>query len=136
MPTAFHVTGLGQVALTAKDLPQTRAFYENTLGLKHLFSAGGKMEFFACGGVRLMIAVPEKPEFDHPNSILYLRVDDIDTAHAALAAQGVAFDHPPALAAPMKTHDLWMAFFRDPEQNVLALMEERPRAGESGDQNR
>jgi methylmalonyl-CoA/ethylmalonyl-CoA epimerase len=31
---------------------------------------------------------------------------------------------PPHLVARMKDHDLWMAFFRDPDQNLLALMSE------------
>jgi hypothetical protein len=31
--------------------------------------------------------------------------------------------------AKMPAYDLWMAFFRDPEQNLLALMSEVPHAG-------
>ncbi|HKE01743.1 MAG TPA: VOC family protein, partial [Planctomycetota bacterium] len=66
-------------------------------------------------------------EFDHPSSILYFRVADIRASHEALVARGVAFDRAPFLVAKMPDHDLWMAFFRDPEKNFHALLAEMPR---------
>ena len=47
---------------------------------------------------------------------------DIHAAHAALTARGVAFEQKPHLVAKMPDHDLWMAFFRDPDENLLAVM--------------
>jgi methylmalonyl-CoA/ethylmalonyl-CoA epimerase len=85
------------------------------------------LAFFDCGGVRLMLGAAERPELDHAASILYYKVDDIRHAHEALVARGVRFEHEPRLVAPMPDHDLWMAFFRDSEENVLALMAELPR---------
>jgi len=83
-----------------------------------------KMAFFDCGGVRLMLAVAEKPEFDHPSSTFYFKVAEIQAVAETLKARGVEFETPPHLLARMPDHDLWMAFFRDADRNLLALMSE------------
>jgi methylmalonyl-CoA/ethylmalonyl-CoA epimerase len=121
------ITRLGQIAINVHDLNRAVAFYRDTLGLPLLFTAG-KLAFFNCGGVRLMLDVPEKPEFDHPSSILYFAVPDIAAAHRQMQDAGVHFEDQPHLIAKMPDHDLWMTFFRDSEQNLLALMSEVPRA--------
>ena len=122
-----QLTRISQIAINAKDVSRAEAFYRDTLGLKHLFSPPG-MAFFDCGGVRLMLAKPEKPEFDHPSSILYFQVEDIQASHAALESKGVRFEAGPHLVAKLPAADLWMAFFRDSEENLLALASETPRA--------
>ena len=114
---------IGQISVTVHDLDRALAFYRDQLGMKHLFTVP-KMAFFQCGSIRLMLAVPEKPEFDHPSSIIYFKVPDILQTHEALAARGVQFEAKPHLVAKMPTHDLWMGFFRDSENNLLALMSE------------
>jgi methylmalonyl-CoA/ethylmalonyl-CoA epimerase len=121
------ITRLGQIAITVHDLDRATAFYRDKLGLPFLFTAG-KLAFFNCDGVRLMLDVPEKPEFDHPSSILYFAVPDIAAAHRQMLAAGVHFEDEPHLLARMPDHDLWMTFFRDTEQNLLALMSEVARA--------
>jgi methylmalonyl-CoA/ethylmalonyl-CoA epimerase len=118
---------IGQIAITVHDTDRAVAFYRDALGLPFLFQAG-QLAFFQCGGVRLMLSVPEKPEFNHPASILYYRVDDIEAAHAELTGRGVVFTDKPHFIAKMPDHDLWMAFFRDSEDNLLGLMCEKPRA--------
>jgi methylmalonyl-CoA/ethylmalonyl-CoA epimerase len=85
------------------------------------------MAFFDCRGIRLMLAIPERPDLDHPSSILYFKVAEIDQAHEALVSRKVHFETKPMLVAPMATHDLWLAEFRDTENNVLALMCEKPK---------
>ena len=120
------LTQIGQISVTIHDLARAVAFYRDTLGMKHLFSAG-TMAFFDCGGIRLMLAIPEKPEFDHPSSILYFKVDDIERAAETLSARGVTFEAKPHLVAKLPAHDLWLGFFRDSENNLLALMCEKPR---------
>lgn len=124
------IKGIGQIAITVKDLDRAVAFYRDSLGLKFLFQPGN-LAFFDCGGIRLMLSPPEKPS-ELYSSILYLRVDDIESAHRELASRGVRFEREPHLIARMETHDLWMAFFRDSEDNVLALMSEKARATSSG----
>ena len=76
-----------------------------------------------------MLAIPERPDLDHPSSMLYFKVKDIEAAHAALVSRGVHFESKPMLVAPMATYDLWLAEFRDSENNVLALMCEKIGAG-------
>jgi len=117
------ITGLGQIAINAHDIDRATAFYRDKLGLRFLFMAG-KLAFFDCGGVRLMLDVAEKPEFDHPSSILYFAVPDIKAFHQQLLAEGVRFEDQPHVIARMPDHDLWMTFFRDSEGNLLALMSE------------
>lgn len=120
---AFGLTRLGQIAVTARDLDRATAFYRDTLGLPFLFRAPN-LAFFDCAGVRLMLGIPEGAAFDHPSSILYFTVGDLDAAYAALAARGVTFTDRPHLVATMPDHELWMAFFTDTEGNTLALMSE------------
>jgi len=119
------ITRLGQIAIPVHDLNRAIAFYRDTLGLPLLFTAG-KLAFFNCCGVRLMLDIPEKPEFDHPSSILYFAVPDIVSAHRQMLAAGVHFEDQPHVIAKMPDHDLWMTFFRDSEDNLLALMSEVP----------
>ena len=116
------VSRLGQVQIRAHDVERAATFYEDVLGLKLLFKAPPGLAFFDCGGVRLMIDRPEKPEFDHPSSVLYFAVPDIQAAHAQLKQSGVRFEDEPHLIARMPDHDLWMTFFRDSEENLMALV--------------
>jgi len=118
---------IGQASINVHDVDKAVAFYRDALGLRFLFQAGPKMAFFDCGGVRLMLAVPEKPEFDHPGSIFYFKVGDIQAVAATLASRGVQFEGPPHRIAAMPDHDLWMAFFHDVDGNLQALMSEVPR---------
>jgi len=53
-----------------------------------------------------------------------LRVADLDEAYSGLQVKGVVFVDKPHLIARMPDHELWMTFFRDPDQNLLALMSE------------
>ena len=117
---------IGQIAINAHDVDRATAFYRDVLGLKHLFRAG-QLSFFDCGGVRLMLDKPEKPEFDHPSSIIYFQVGDIRATRARIKDAGAKFEDEPHVIAQMPTYDLWMTFFRDTEGNLLALMSEVPR---------
>ena len=118
---------IGQIAITVRDLPRAVNFYRDVLGMRHLFDAGPKLSFFDCGGVRLMLGPAEKPEFDHPGSVLYYKVADINATFAALKGRDVDFIDEPHLIAKMPDHDLWMVFFRDSEGNTLGLMCEMRR---------
>lgn len=122
-----HLRSIGQLSVNVRSLERGVAFYRDVLGLEHLFSAP-RLAFFRVGEVRLMLGTPERPEFDHPGSIIYFRVDDIEAAHRDLLARGMTFEAGPHLVAPMPDHDLWIAFGRDPDGNPLALMAERPKA--------
>jgi len=123
---AFGLHRIGQIMVTAHDLERAVRFYRDTLGMRFLFQVPN-MAFFDCDGIRLMLGVPTEPGFDHPASILYYRVDDIQAGHQLLLSRGVAFEQPPHFVAKLETHDLWLAFCRDSEGNLLALMSEVPR---------
>ena len=114
---------IGQIAINVKDLARAVRFYRDTLGMRFLFEVPN-LAFFDCGGVRLMLSPPEKPEFDHPGSILYYKVADINATFAALKGRDVSFIDEPHLIARMPDHDLWMVFLRDSEGNTLGLMSE------------
>ena len=120
------LTSLQQVSVNVHDLPRAVSFYREKLGVRHLFDAGPAMSFFACEmGVRLMLAIAEKPELDHKSSILYFKVADIDAAHRDLAARGVAFRDAPHVVARLPGWEVWMAFFDDSEGNLLAITTEK-----------
>ena len=123
MTTAAFGT-LAQVAVTFRNLPAAIAWYRDVLQLPLAFETDG-MAFFAMGDVRLMMTMPEDPEYDHPASVFYFRVDDIGRVHAELETRGVAFDDVPHLIGKMGATEIWMAFFRDCEQHLLAITEER-----------
>lgn len=128
MPVTTPVIGLGaigQIAMNAHDIPRAVQFYRDALRMRLLFEAPPKMAFFDCAGVRLMLSLPETPEYDHAGSVLYFRVDDIEQAYAALKERGVPFADQPHLVARMPDHELWMTFFKDSEGNTLALMAEK-----------
>jgi len=122
--TGIGISRIGQIAINAHDVERAATFYQDALGLKLLFKAPPGLAFLDCGGVRLMLSRPEKPEFDHPSSILYFAVPDIQAAHARMKEQGVQFEDEPHMIAKMPDHDLWMVFFRDPEGNLMGLMSE------------
>jgi predicted enzyme related to lactoylglutathione lyase len=76
--------------------------------------------------VRLYLTNPENPEFAG-TSIIYFRVGSIAAAHADLVAKGVTFVEPPRKIHADDRHELWLASFKDPDGNTLALMSEVPR---------
>jgi catechol 2,3-dioxygenase-like lactoylglutathione lyase family enzyme len=126
MTAAIAISRLGQIAINVHNVDRATTFYRDILGLPLLFTAGS-LAFFDCGGVRLMLTNPEKPEFDHPCSVLYFAVPDITGAYQQMLNSGVRFDDQPHVVARMPNHDLWMTFFRDSEENLLALMCEMPK---------
>jgi methylmalonyl-CoA/ethylmalonyl-CoA epimerase len=123
-PASPLLARVGQIAVNARDLERAVAFYRDVLGLRFLFQAPPQMAFFECGGVRLLLGVAEKPADDHLSSVLYFQVADIGAAHDQLAARGVVFVGKPHSVARLADHDLWLAFFRDSEDNTMALMSE------------
>ena len=122
----FCLSSIGQIAVNVHDLDRAVAFYRDKLGVKHLFTVSPKMAFFDCNGISLMLGLPETPEFDHPSSTIYFNVDDIQKATEILSSRGVQFVEQPTFVANMGSYDLWLAFFRDSEQNILAMMSRVP----------
>jgi predicted enzyme related to lactoylglutathione lyase len=122
-PLESRIRAIGQIAINVHDTNRAIGFYRDVLGLQLLFTAG-KLAFFDCGGVRLMLSPPSSPEYDHPSSILYFKVDDIQSAYSRLVQMKVKTEGEPHLVAKMPDHDLWLAGFRDTEGNVMQFMSE------------
>ena len=118
------LSSVGQIGITLRGVTAAVPFYRDQLGLTFLFEAPG-MAFFRCGDVRLMLSEPESSSAAQYSSIVYFRAADIQNAHEQLAARGVPFVREPHCVHRAGSTETWMAFFRDPGQNVLALMEER-----------
>jgi methylmalonyl-CoA/ethylmalonyl-CoA epimerase len=95
----FGLSTIEQIAVKAHDIERAADFYRDKLGMKHLFSVPPNLAFFDCDGIRLMLSLPAKPEFDHPSSIIYFKVEDIQVAFATLSERGVKFEEPPAFVA-------------------------------------
>ena len=122
------IKSVGQVSIRVHDVERSIEFYQGTLGLPLLFNAG-RLAFLQCGHTRLMISLPEHPELDHPSSTIYLDVDEINTAVVTLRERGVSFEDDPHVVGRLGDVDVWMAFFRDPDGNLLAVQSEVPAQG-------
>jgi len=125
-PVATGLGRIGQIAMTVKDLRSAVTFYRDVLGLPLLFEAPPGLAFFDCAGQRLMLAEPEDGDAPRGSSILYFSVPDVHASHATLRDRGVHFVDEPHLVARLADREIWMAFLRDPEENLMALMAEVP----------
>jgi len=114
---------IGQIAVPVRDIDRAVAFYRDTLGMHFLFQAPPGLGFFNCGGIRLMLDAAANEKGGN-GSVIYYKVDDLNSSFDDLSTRGVKFESKPHLIAKMPDHELWMAFFRDPDQNLLALMSE------------
>lgn len=124
-PPTPVLSEIGQIAITVSDVGKATAFYRDVLGLKFLFGAGPNLAFLQAGGVRLMLSTPQGHGEPGKNSILYFKVQDIAATHAAVIARGAKNERAPALTAKMPDHELWIGFVRDPDGNLVGLMEEK-----------
>jgi len=122
----LNLDHIGQIALAVGDVDRAEAFYRDVLGLRKLYRFGD-LTFFDCAGVRLMLEKAEAPENIAKSSVIYFRCADIALAVRELEKRGVSFSSAPHLIAKMDDHDLWMAFFADPDGHTLALMQEAPK---------
>lgn len=118
------VAEIGQIALVVSDVALATTFYRDVLGLTFLFAAGPNLAFLAAGSVRLMLTTPQGHGEVGKNSVLYFKVSDLAPTHAAVAARGARSERPPQLTAKMPDYELWMAFVRDPDGNLIGLMSE------------
>ena len=120
----FGLGSIGQIAVPVGDIERAVAFYRDVLGMRFLFQVPPGLAFFDCGGVRLMLDAPAKAQMGNHSSVIYYKVSDLHAAFETLSRRGVRFEAKPHLIARMPDHELWMAFFRDPDENLLALMAE------------
>ncbi|MBD3666963.1 MAG: VOC family protein [Kangiella sp.] len=120
-----QVSNIKQIAITVSDVDKALEFYRDILGLEFLFSAGPNLAFLNADGVRIMLSTPQGAGAVGANSILYFNVTDIESAYREFVGQGAKEERAPQLAANMPDHDLWTGFLRDPDDNLVGLMEEK-----------
>ena len=124
----LRLGSIGQISRPVSDIPTAVKWYGEVLGLPHLYTFGD-LAFFDCGGTRLYLSATEQPNRVEEPSVLYFRVDDIQSAYDELRERGVEFEGAPHL---IHKHDNgveeWMAFFPDPDGHLLALMTQVPPA--------
>ncbi|TDK29161.1 VOC family protein [Luteimonas terrae] len=124
---------LRQVAVTVSDVDAALGFYRDILGLEFLFRAGPGLAFLDAGGVRVMLSTPQGAGEPGRNSVLYFHVRDVVRVFEGYVAKGAQSERAPALAARIPDHDLWIGFLRDPDGNLVGLMEEvRGEARDAG----
>lgn len=122
----LNLSQIGQIALLLAELGRSEAFYAEALGLRKLFRFGD-LTFFDCSGVRLLLEKSHDAKPVGAGTCIYFRCANIALAFDELKRRGVAFSLEPHLIARMDDHDLWMAFFADPDGHTLALMPEAPK---------
>ncbi len=116
---------IGQIAITVSDVDRALKFYREVLGLQFLFSAGPNLAFLSAGSIRIMLTRPEGEESAPGNSVLYFKTDQLEEAYQVVLSRGAVAEKGPHKIADMPDHELWMAFVRDPDGNLVGLMEER-----------
>lgn len=113
-----------QIAITVSDVSAALAFYCEVLGLEFLFTPNPDLAFLQAGGVRVMLTTPQGSGTVGANSVVYFAVRDVVAVHAATVARGATDERAPERAARMPDHELWIGFVRDPDGNLIGLMEE------------
>src|SRR5262245_61128009 len=114
-----------QVAITVSDVGRALPFYRDILGLTFLFSPAPTLAFLGAGSVRIMLSTTQGAGKVGDNAIPYFKVNDIVATHAAIIARGAKNERAPQLTAKMPDHELWAAFVRDPDGNLIGLKEEK-----------
>src|SRR5688572_29684364 len=125
MNSEHKLSEIRQIAITVSDVSTALPFYRDVLGLTFLFSPAPTLAFLAAGSVRIMLSTPQGAGTVGHNSILYFKVTDIVAAHAAIVGRGAKNESDPHPVAKMPDHELWISFLRDPDGNLVGLMEEK-----------
>ena len=125
MSTESRVSNIRQIAVTVSNVEAALGFYRDILGLTFLFSAGPNLAFLDAGGVRIMLSTPRGAGSIGANSTLYFTVTDISATHDGFVARGASNERAPQMTAKMPDHELWIGFLRDPDGNLVGLLEEK-----------
>jgi predicted enzyme related to lactoylglutathione lyase len=125
-PTAFALTKVAQISVRVTNIDRATEFYQSKLGLQHLHKAPS-VSIFDCGGVTLLLSLPEK-DSDNGCSVIYFDVAEIQSAFTTLSSRGVQFVGKPHIVGKLGKLDVWVAVFRDSENNMMGLRSLVPTA--------
>ena len=121
------ISHIGQIGITVSDVAKALPFYKDVLHLEFLFEAGPNLAFLQSGDTRIMLSTALGSTTEPgKNSILYFTVTDIEQTYEALVQSGGSAERGAEMAVQMADHELWLAFLRDPDGNLIGLMEEKP----------
>ena len=121
----IKLSEIGQIAVTVSNVDEALPFYRDALGLTFLFSPAPNLAFLSAGTVRIMLTTPQGSGVVGANSVLYFKVADIAAAYAAIVNRGASGEQAPHFVAKLPDHELWLAFLRDADGNLVGLMEEK-----------
>ena len=125
--TTQNPSHIGQIGITVSDVAKVLPFYKDVLRLEFLFEAGANLAFLQSGDTRIMLSTALGSTTEPgKNSILYFKVSDIEQTVEAMVQRGGTAERGAEMAAQMPDHELWLAFLRDPDGNLVGLMEEKP----------
>ena len=118
------INSIYQVSISVDDLDAAVEFYRDKLGIKFIAQFPPGLAIFDCSGVHLMLsAIPG--EASTGNSVIYFNVPDIQVGYETLKERGVEFSSEPHVIHSTDNYELWMAFFKDPDGNTMAIADER-----------
>jgi len=123
---SFGLDRIGQLSVAVKDIGRATRFYRDVLGMRFLFEFPG-MAFFDCGGIRIYLDANSGMVEVGKNSMIYFRTGNVERAHSAFQERGVTIHQSPHIIASLPDRDVWLMWIRDSEQNLLGVMEERPK---------
>jgi catechol 2,3-dioxygenase-like lactoylglutathione lyase family enzyme len=115
--------------VAVRDLSAARKFYESVLGLEVAHVEGeGAIEFHA-GKSKLLVYVSEFAGTNKGTAVTWTVGSDVDAIVRDLKSKGVAFEHYdlPGTTVSGAIHQagrLRLAWFKDPDGNILALVGE------------
>jgi len=120
-----RISKIGQLAITVSDVQKALEFYRDILGLEFLFSPSENLAFLKCGETRLMLSTPQGAGEIGKNSIPYFSAENVEQVYEQAVRSGATMERAPQLAAKMPDHELWIGFLKDPDENLIGLMEEK-----------
>ncbi|ANE48841.1 hypothetical protein SY83_10185 [Paenibacillus swuensis] len=120
MTNQILIQGIGQVSVPVRNLEASLGFYRDVLGLPVLM-AQHNMAILDCGGIHLLLSLPENEEHEGAGSTLYFNVSDIQASFEGLRSQDVSVVGAPHKVGDLGSVEVWLAFFKDPDGNLQAL---------------
>ncbi len=128
MSDDLRINSIYQISINVDDLDSAIDFYRDALGITFIAKFPPGLAIFNCGGIHLMVsAVPG--EASTGNSVIYFNVPDVQVGYETLKKRGVEFTSEPHVIHSTDNYELWMAFFKDPDGNIMAIAEERGELG-------
>lgn len=112
--------------VAVSDIERARRFYSDTLGLELEEDGMGGVLVYRTGSTYLLVYPSEFAGTNKANAVVWDCGNDIEAIVAGLRDKGVAFEHYPEMGAEYrdgihKADDFRMAWFKDPDGNILHL---------------